>query len=104
MHITAPRVLGFLLFLGLIGYAFFIGPWINTTASTYSPASSVTTQKTPSAKAPKKTPSVQAPKVSKATPVKSPKVEPSGIPRPTLQQPVLPGEQLPTPLVRSWTE
>ena len=30
MHITFPRVLGFLLFLALIGYAFFIGPRIDT--------------------------------------------------------------------------
>ena len=45
MHITAPRVLGFLMFLALIGYAFFIGPWISTNASTYSPTSSVTAPK-----------------------------------------------------------
>jgi hypothetical protein len=30
MHITASRVLGFLLFLALIGYVFFVGPRIST--------------------------------------------------------------------------
>lgn len=29
MHITVSRVLGFLLFLALIGYAFFFGPRIS---------------------------------------------------------------------------
>lgn len=48
MHITPPRVLGFLMFLALIGYAFFLGPQISAT-STHSPATSVT--------APKATPS-----------------------------------------------
>lgn len=48
MHITPPRVLGFLMFLALIGYAFFLGPRI-TAASTHSPATTVT--------APKATPS-----------------------------------------------
>lgn len=41
MHITAPRVLGFLMLLALIGYTFCIGPWISANASTRSPASSV---------------------------------------------------------------
>lgn len=82
MHITAPRVLGFLMFLGLIGYTFFVGPWINTTASTYSPASSET--------------------ATKAAP--SPKSVPSDISRPALRLPGLPGAQLPTPLIRSWTD
>lgn len=51
MHITPPRVLGFLMFLALIGYAFFLGPRITaaSTQSTHSPATSVT--------APKPTPS-----------------------------------------------
>ena len=30
MHITVSRVLGLLLFLALIGYAFFVGPRIST--------------------------------------------------------------------------
>jgi hypothetical protein len=30
MHVTVPRVLGFLLFLALIGYAFLIGPRLDT--------------------------------------------------------------------------
>lgn len=30
MHITVSRVLGFLLFLALIGYAFFVGPRISS--------------------------------------------------------------------------
>jgi hypothetical protein len=41
VHITAPRVLGFLMLLALIGYTFCIGPWISANASTRSPASSV---------------------------------------------------------------
>jgi hypothetical protein len=41
VHITAPRVLGLLMFLALIGYTFFIGPWISASTSTRSPASSV---------------------------------------------------------------
>lgn len=89
MHITAPRVLGFLMFLGLIGYTFFVGPWINTTASTYSPASSKTTTKAPAA-------------TTKAAP--SSKSVPSDISHAALQLPGLPGTQLPAPLIRSWTD
>jgi hypothetical protein len=45
MHITTPRVLGLLMFLALVGYAFFVGPWINTKSPAQSPASSVTAPK-----------------------------------------------------------
>lgn len=42
MHITAPRVLGFLMFLGLVGYTFFLGPWLNrSSAAEHAPTSSV---------------------------------------------------------------
>ena len=47
MHITAPRVLGMLMFLGLIGYAFFLAPWLTAAgsaqpASAHAPASRAT--------------------------------------------------------------
>lgn len=45
MHITAPRVLGILMFLALIGYAFFVGPLISSAAPKQAPASSVTAPK-----------------------------------------------------------
>lgn len=45
MHITVPRVLGFLMVLALIGYAFFIGPLISTAGTTRPPSSSVTVKK-----------------------------------------------------------
>lgn len=51
MHITPPRVLGFLMFLALIGYAFFLGPQITAT-STQSPASSVQAPKATSSSVP----------------------------------------------------
>jgi hypothetical protein len=76
MHITTPRVLGLLMFLALIGYAFVFGPWINATASTYSPASSVTTPKVPAKVASKPVPKV-APKV---TPTSPPHAAPSSTP------------------------
>jgi hypothetical protein len=64
MHITAPRVLGILLFLALIGYAFFVGPLLSSTAPTQAPASSVTAPKVvePSA-VPHATPVPVAPRV-----------------------------------------
>jgi hypothetical protein len=66
MHITAPRVLGMLMFLGLIGYAFFIGPWLSSTVPTHIPISSVTAPKAvepkPSA-VPQATPVPAAPRV-----------------------------------------
>lgn len=38
MHITAPRILATLMFLGLIGYAFFLAPWLETPAASRAPA------------------------------------------------------------------
>jgi hypothetical protein len=43
MHITVSRVLGFLLFLALIGYAFFVGPRISTLSLRPAPGTGSTT-------------------------------------------------------------
>jgi hypothetical protein len=45
MHITVPRLLGLLMTLALIGYAFFIGPWITADGRARLPASSVSVPK-----------------------------------------------------------
>lgn len=58
MHITAPRILGFLMFLGLVGYTFFLGPWLNkSSVAEHAPTSSV---------------AVSAPRVPSAAPSHAP--------------------------------
>lgn len=51
MHITPPRVLGMLMFLGLIGYAFFLAPWLNTRPA-HGPAAPAAAVTAPAAHAP----------------------------------------------------
>lgn len=83
VHITTPRVLGFLMLLALIGYTFFLGPWISANASTRSPASAVPVP------VPRLEPSGGSMPTVPASPPRSPSrvpakaaIEPSGAPSP----------------------
>lgn len=100
MHITAPRVLGLLMFLALIGYAFFVGPMINSTASTRVPASSpVPAAKTAAKATPKTAAKVAAPKAASTTTPKA--AAPTATPKVATQQPAAPRTTLRISLSRA---